>query len=100
MFAAGAGERQPLLGDLVAGQQVRVEELLPDEVRGEVDVGLESQSGLHRRFHTILHPSHSQFLLVNRNKYKTIEVETRQVSQQEDRSLALPATTLGAQQVN
>ena len=73
MFAAGAGERQPLLGDLVAGRQVKLELLLPDEVRGEVDIGLESQSGLHRRFHTILHPSHSQFLLVNRNKYKTIE---------------------------
>ena len=67
MFAAGAGERQPLLGDLVAGGQVRVDVLLPDEVRGEVDIGLESQSGLHRRFHTILHPS--QFLLVYQNKY-------------------------------
>ena len=75
MFAAGAGERQPLLGDLVAGQQVRVEELLPDEVRGEVDVGLESQSGLHRRrrFHSILV---SFFLFITTNTKRSRRVKS------------------------
>ena len=49
--------------------------MLPDEVRGEVDVGLESHSGLHRRrrFHSILV---SFFLFITTNTKRSRRVKS------------------------